>query len=143
MTREQINGKIRGYLHLYIGCEGESLISYGFGEDADKWVYCTLIGINSRRNVVIVKCRDIYGNEWEDFREIPFIRFRLKLRPLESMTEEERLKFAELKDIHWEGKLLTVQSMGALTHYLLSKHFDIFGLIKDNLALDATKQNKL
>jgi len=55
------------------------------------------------------------------------------LRPLSDMTEEEKIevrKFDKVELPHFE-----------LTRYLLSKHFDLFGLIEAGLAIEKTKVN--
>ena len=60
-------------------------------------------------------------------------RFKPILRPLSDMTAEEMLECSSLKTM---GTLF--QIMGETTKYLLSKHFDLFGLIEAGLALDKT-----
>ncbi len=57
------------------------------------------------------------------------------LRPLSDMTEDESEFVA---DAAWQGKP-TIYMNAEITAYLLSKHFDLFGLIEAGLAIDKTK----
>jgi hypothetical protein len=71
---------------------------------------------------------------------------------IEKVTVKENIKGFEpnIVEIKWSGKDGTGYSAGVdymyfnklnaeQHHYLLSKHFDLFGLIESNLALDKTK----
>lgn len=72
-----------------------------------------------------------------------FLRNQLKFKPilrrLDSMTEEECYELEML------GHELVLNSVGSnefyaeRTHYLLSKHFDLFGLIESGEAIDANQ----
>jgi hypothetical protein len=58
------------------------------------------------------------------------IKLKLILRPLSNMTEEEMKESEPFMFDSFE-----------LTRYLLSKHFDLFGLIDAGLAIDKTTIN--
>lgn len=110
---------IKDYLHLYIGCK----------------VYDTF-------NDVVLTLTPMayvgYMEHWQVESQIqPF------LRPLSSVTEEEGIE----AEAEWNRGRALGDSIGQAisiayafrTKYLLSKHFDLFGLIENGLALDATK----
>jgi hypothetical protein len=56
------------------------------------------------------------------------------LRPLSDMTEEEKKDYNNRKQR--KGHMAQVHAYNTL--WLLSKHFDLFGLITDGLAIDKT-----
>lgn len=60
----------------------------------------------------------------------------LLLRPLSEMTEEEEKELGEIK---YDVIRFNVAIHAEKTVYLLSKSFDLFGLIDSDLALDITK----
>lgn len=129
-------------LQLYIGCKGECFIRYGCEDNQCAWVNCVILGINKRKKVVYVKCKDIYGNEWDDYREVPYLEVLPILRPISDMTEQEDDLFSAIgyKLFSNESPALNaILKNAAQTKYLLSKHFDLFGLIQSGLA----KQEKL
>ncbi len=126
-----MNKDIKDYLHLYLGCEVRpphgGTIKY------------RLVGID-------------YDNE-PLFKTIPsggfameLSKFKFLLRPVTDRTAEEKQWLDEHNDfkekflqgdteyellIEWEAERI---------QYLLSKHFDLFGLIEAGLAIDKTKQ---
>lgn len=69
---------------------------------------------------------------------------KLCLRPLSDMTEEEKNQFERMvedaqdfnKPEAWTDNF--VCEIAEHTRYLLSKHFDLFGLIESGLAIDKT-----
>lgn len=93
--------------------------------------------------------RDGYVNTDTIDSDIPIENVKPYLRPLSSMTEDEKAELQEIvksNPIRPYGKLtnkcdnLTRSvAYGAydITGYLLSKHFDIIGLIEKGLALEA------
>jgi hypothetical protein len=101
---------IKDYLHLYYGGLVE-WIYYGRAEPSRGVI----------DDYIIMNC--------EAYQYVKPI-----LRPLSSMTDKERntaLKIGVSYSDSWCG--------GAeRTKYLLSKHFDLFGLIATGLAIDAT-----
>lgn len=132
--------KLQDYLHLYLGCEVK----------VNEWAYKSkLVEIHS--NFVIVE---------DAFRtKIFFDGFKLILRPLSDATFEECIYVAEIlghaisetkPDIILKSKgkafleaygLDVIKSpvvAANLTKYLLSRHFDLFNLIENNLAINST-----
>lgn len=61
------------------------------------------------------------------------------LRPLSSMTEEEKEEYCLLEDevLCSSGRLLT-DNINDMSDWLLSKHFDTRSLIEKGLAIDCT-----
>lgn len=63
------------------------------------------------------------------------------LFPLSSMTEEQSMEFALLQvNTHKDG-FLYVCDCANMMKWLLKNHFDIYGLIKKRLAINATNLN--
>jgi hypothetical protein len=119
--------KIEDYLHLYLGCrikskggklgdlvsvstDGMSIVVY----DKDK--------INDPRGLCI-------NSEWL----LPI------LRPLSDMTEQEAYDLERLGHECVISKVSTYQFYAERTKYILSKHFDLFGLIEAGLAVNAAE----
>jgi hypothetical protein len=104
--------KIEDYLHLYIGCEYSTANSFG--------------EVNATTLPMILK----YLPDYKDFK--------LHLRRLSSMTEEES---KEAHGLYYTDKIELLASMDVahfeLCRYLLSKGFDLFGLCDAGLAIDA------
>ena len=118
---------IKDYLHLYLGCEV-------YVERYDK--IGTLVMVSSESRMGWVRLRNPDISEWQEIKPI--------LRPLSDMTEEEKDDFAdhgyefedngELPVNIWKGV-----NMSGHVLWLLSKGFDLFGLIEAGLAIDKTK----
>lgn len=128
--------KIEDYLHLYLGCEVER-----FGRSGKAYGKDDLTG-----DVIHEIYADIY----------PYY-IKLLLRPLSDITDEEAwtcLEYCDaggrntpkcaltspvctLTDPTFNSNLSPDQWFLA-TKYLLSKHFDLFGLIPAGLAIDKT-----
>jgi len=71
------------------------------------------------------------------------------LRPFSDMTDEERIELSEIYGLFGVEHMLTALKRGAKyvvdihvsfegVRYLLSKHFDVFGLIESGKAINAT-----
>lgn len=127
--------KIEDYLHLYLGCECD------IDEGEFPATTLPLCGVTESRAIIgrhalkLVELKDV----------------RLKLRPLSSMTEDEKIKWSEETEpeikkqsdaykLRWfwiqfanDGKYTPEQFT-----WLLSKHFDLFNLIEAGLAIDKT-----
>jgi len=105
------------YLHLYLGCE------FYLSEAKNDFVH-----IDRPMGVW-----DLSQNEKYEDRIIKPI-----LRPLSDMTEEEQSE-VNFRDINaaWAYTNEEVWSFEQV-RYLLSKHFDLFGLIESGLAIDST-----
>ncbi len=126
--------KINDYIHLYLGCDGQAEFNY---DGKVQCVNCKFTGMFYDGQLV-VKCKDKNGIEWANSSMVFPDQFKPILRPLTDMTEEESLKWAEMKERFWNDKLMSVFNTAELIHWLLSKHFDIFNLINEELAIDKT-----
>jgi hypothetical protein len=157
---QQSKMDIKDYIHLYIGCkvsrEHKADRSEKFSE------YGKLVGVSASevepgRIVAIIDVGLDHQHEWYVEETI------LNLRPLSSMTEEEameaillmdtiaqsdkpRIKILKLNNINipfWlgENKIARYVSFNDLNpkqfQYLLSKGFDLFNLIENNLAISS------
>jgi len=107
---------ISQYLHLYLGCQCQA--KYYYGKD---WLHVKLTGN------VLAELEQTEGFTYQ----IEFIK--PELRPLSDMTEEEAIEH-----IHISNE----QGVYDGFRYWLSKHFDLFNLIPEGLALDATTLKK-
>lgn len=135
---------IRDYLHLYIGAKHR----YKFidSEGFSVWL-------------------DLLPHRLPRLEDASISEIQLALRPLSSMTEEEAIEFITtgtsvyktimdivIKDdcLSFEGgyghtgrtwvKVIAFNSLKPQQFkFLLSKHFDVFGLIKAGIAIDAAK----
>lgn len=117
---------IKDYLHLCTGCQ----MSTPYGEC--KFLYYRS-GVDERRyNPVIVDRGD---NEFA----FKLHEVRPILRPLSDMTEEERQWCFQFEPHYNDLTFLQSLTVDAeITTYLLSKGFDLFGLIDAGLAIDKT-----
>jgi len=114
--------KIQDYLHLYLGCtamitEGSTVSPYNLSSDI---------------------LSSVYAGEFVDVKPI--------LRPLSDMTDEESREIcAYTRNAQAFVKFDTPIGKEAINplpfKYLLSKHFDLFGLIEAGLALNAKQLN--
>lgn len=105
---------IKDYLHLYIGCK----VSY--------------TGMANNRTLTVKWLGGLLeANGWQNIKPI--------LRPLSDMTEEE-FKAAGLvtHPKHWKEHIANYSFQIRTITYLLSRGFDIFGLIEENLAINKT-----
>lgn len=128
--------KIEDYAPLYIGCEVQlewmgdiethelfgvighfAALSYQIDEDDEESFDSVDYSVNMR------KAKD----------------FKLLLRPLSSMTEEEQGKMLSNHGVSLMQSHGDIIMNSETTRYLLSQSFDLFGLIDSGLALDKTK----
>lgn len=122
--------KIEDYIHLYIGQEIETgtgkVTLYAVKKEI---IPCTNFGM------VVLNGNITHGLTWDN-------ECKLILRPLSDMTEEEKNYIDELQKIEDEIScpLLRVHKTrhGEQLRYLLSKGFDLFGLIDAGLAITKT-----
>lgn len=157
--------KIEDYLHLYLGCEvrtnDTAMDTILRGRTG------TFVGFTDEsRTSVIMKFRagpDGRAGLWN---------IKPLLRPLSDMTEQEAIEFCclhytiqnTIKYASWDdgrdtrygkprvyfettgfkqsGSIPLDKLMPEGFVYLLSKHFDLFRLIEDGLAIDSTKINE-
>jgi len=118
--------KIEDYLHLYLGCRFVLKL-----KQPSKWKYSADIyfGVDAYK-AFLAKSDD-------------HIDPILLLRRLDSMTEEEHQRYHDLGID--TGTCFEDMKIDAIrTKYLLSKHFDLFGLIDSGLAIDSalSKQHR-
>lgn len=99
----------KDYLHLYLGCEAY------WQEEGYKSTYSRPIDFDMLRDADWIK---------------PI------LRPLSSMTEEEGNELEMMGHNAVVNKFEINQFHAARTRYLLSKGFDLFGLIEAGLAIE-------
>lgn len=120
-----ISMNIKDYLHLYLGCEatdGFAITGALTEVSIDTFGESCVIGMNGMS----------YRFTVDAIKPI--------LRPLSEMTAEERKTWANvrfpdntrLEPIQWEAESV---------RYLLSRQFDLFGLIEAGLAIDKTKEH--
>lgn len=112
--------KIRDYIHLYYGHECDIIVNTPRGENIDR----CLVGVTA-----------LFTSRYPDRYTI-----KLKLRPLSDMTIEEDKEIQYIRLSERGGPNLSLRRNAAETAYLLSRGFDLFGLIKQGLAIDKTKQ---
>jgi hypothetical protein len=129
--------KLKDYLPLYLGCEVEYTIS-GMKHN--------LIGVEGEATAYIFG-----GTGGRHVVHTSHIKPILRL--LSDMTEEEFMEFKKLADKDFDKMVLidSASKDGCFTRlchtmfaqsFLLSKHFDLFGLIEAGLAIDKTTLNK-
>lgn len=106
---------LKEVLHLYLGCE----------------VCVTHPAASFCRDILDA---DLLTRLYSD--ELPLEYYKLILRPLSDMTEEEETEYTSLVDQWNFGFRRNMLGAATATKYLLSKHFDLFNLIPDGLAID-------
>lgn len=109
--------ELKGYLNLYLGCE--ALIE-GYTNRKDPFNYKGIINYQ-----LLLES----GQHYSSVKKITPI-----LRPLSDMTEEEVQEWEKINNVTQSPD---VKQMAKEFHWMLSKHFDIFGLIEAGLALNA------
>lgn len=111
--------QLKDYLHFYLGCDIPE-------EDGHT---CKVIGIVDNDVHMIHNYHNQYGT-------MPIENAKPILRPLSDMTENEK---KEAHDIYYTDKIELLAIMDVahfeLCRYLLSKHFDVFGLHEAGLCL--------
>jgi hypothetical protein len=128
LKTQTMEKNIKDYLHLYLGCKVREVMSLGYDE------------------YTLTKLGLAYHAIHQGNKIFPI------LRPLSDMTEEEKNELLQVDREYTSANILPNIPLGRLlvlhyterqaqiTRYLLSKHFDLFGLIPTGLAIDATKQ---
>lgn len=110
--------KIEDYLHFYLGCE-----CYQRDEEGGEVTIGKLIEIGVHKAVLAGTLCDYEFVSWE---------VKPMLRSLMDMTDAEK---SEIKVFYHDE-----MGQADRTRYLLSKHFDLFGLIPAGLAIDKTQK---
>lgn len=120
---------IKDYLHLYIGCEvdtnvqGQYIHPYG----------CIKIEELTVENLFIILERMRFNEEYY---------CKPILLPLSDMTEEESREHDQIEMVKVKTLDGTIVHDANAVAWLLSKHFDLFGLIDAGLAIDKTTLNQ-
>lgn len=128
---------IKDYLHLYLGCdvarEHSESRSKKFFEHA-KLIGITASEVEKGKTVAILEVGLDHFHEWYVEETKPI------LRPLSDMTNEERviLKYYN-NDASIPDKLFNAAGFW----FLLSKHFDLFGLTDAGLAIEKSIEPKV
>ncbi len=125
-----MDNELKKYIHHYLGCEimeikTGDIMTFDDLQGDKRWPVWT-------RNKKYCDKRGCCANGFK-FKEI-----KLLLRPLSDMTPMES---EYILPEAWDGKP-TIIVNAAMTVWLLSRHFDLFGLIDAGLALDKTKLQK-
>ncbi len=134
--------ELKDYLHLYLGCKVE------YGYDGTKKIG-KLVGKDDSAGWQVDKLRVLAPYQYVRDELIKPI-----LRPLSDMTEDEKVVMHDTlwitkeedkhysvshKCTYWHLKCCGREKEPEVFLYLLSKHFDLFGLIDAGLAIDKTK----
>jgi hypothetical protein len=126
--------ELKDYLHLYLGCECHRM---GEVDENDKPTVSTLTGISYDDTQRIWWA--YFENNESGYSVVEDV-FPI-LRPLSDMAEEEK------KHLLWDNDTQEIlahfkNNDAGMTRneflFLLSKHFDLFGLIDGGLAIDKT-----
>lgn len=125
-------------LAMYLGCRVQT---FAFGDKNSFGVF-TGIELDARQEqsfVAVICDGDVHQRIFRLYEVKPI------LRRLEDMTEEEAWEYSDAVGYRYNraGHTDTIQHEAAGTAYLLSKSFDLFGLIDSGLAIDSKtlKQN--
>lgn len=143
---------LKDYIHLYIGC----FVKYPNTEG--KLITAKLTGVSRGDGIETTykRKRDNCSGDyisWEPngYHDCNGQNVKLLLRPLSDMTPDERFYaqfnaqcyFLENDNKHpIDYYLPNAEQAAIVTHYLLSKGFDLFGLIDEGLAIATTLPNK-
>jgi hypothetical protein len=122
--------ELKDYAPLYLGCQ----------------VLDEQNVIRVLRGVDIHGCCTLSYNNVGEETDIPIGGIQLLLRPISDMTDEEAAEcgnldydFSSEPDLNiWNWKDFDTLNSSNQFIYLLSKHFDLFGLIESGLAIDKT-----
>ncbi len=126
---------LKKYLPLYVGCKG--LVRIDMGNRAvwteHKFLDYTLVGVDVQDELkVLLKAESSGVPMWYVWRAEDF---RLCLRPLSDMAEEEsNMDLPEFKS--------QSERSAYVTSALLELRFDLFQLIDNGAAIDSTKLEK-
>ena len=129
--------RIEDYLHLYLGCE---IIGTYDDQSGGKGYLTGVTNGGHECEIQFIREDGINVEEEPQFNEAKEVK--LILRQLGDMTDEERAQKDRLKNMEdnytsaWEPLMNRAESI----RYLLSKHFDLFGLIPAGLAIDKTQK---
>jgi hypothetical protein len=112
---------IKDYLHLYIGCQAEVInIPDGLAVTEEPQIH-----------LIDGTVMDCSASMYSSIKPI--------LRSLSSMTEEEQTEMVATQDtVKLDGypEIVLKADSGETFRYMLSKGFDLFGLIESGLAIE-------
>lgn len=113
--------ELKDYLHLLIGCHG------------DTWTLMANDTFSMHRVEILTP--ELYAGVMRGVN-----KFQPHLRLLPDMTEEERVNAVNpmLYGLNHTLDHMKIYQSAELVEFLLSKHFDLFGLIESGLAIDKT-----
>jgi len=131
---------IKDYLHLYLGCQ----VQFEFTTIVKRIELREGKMISINQNGMAYELDVITDNGAS--HSVLLRSVKPILRPLSSMTDGEatllgKYDLDELESFIYDMEGCNQYSPKDLL-FLLSKHFDFFGLIEDGLAIDATKVNQ-
>lgn len=119
--------ELKNYIHLYLGAD--VIIKHATGiEETGKLVGVTASEVEPWETLAIINLGT--------FQEFYVEEVKLVLRPLSDMTEEEKKEYNHRKQL--KGYMPEVHADNTL--WLLSKSFDLFGLIHAGLAVSKTER---
>jgi hypothetical protein len=146
--------QLKDILHYYLGCEveydgilnGKELRSEALANKHDVFYIPKVTAQEGKKNGFLKEVRYnksgfavcYVGNKAKKGYWGNGVNIKLVLRPLSDMTEEEKKEyeatrvFVRATPVHQVGNM---QWTPATFHYLLSKHFDLFGLIDSGQAI--------
>lgn len=119
--------KLEDYIHFYLGCE------------CHNWKFNAKFTLKGLRYWNSEMWCTGYNNE--DLKWLPVKSTKLLLRPMLSMTPDERHEWHSLMKQGTDGVhqvIIRVETAESLK-YLLDNCFDVFGLIHEGVALDKTR----
>lgn len=136
--------QLKDYAHLYLGCE---VICINEDEELSEWeIHKGAIGKLTLVNIGNMQIQSFDDNEsWEIGVEFENSHcadwfsngnFKLLLRSLSDWSIEEQEEYKQIKKDHIPTLGGDQKLYAKYTAHLLSKGFDLFGLIEDGLALD-------
>lgn len=134
---------LKDYLHLYIGCNVKAEIDFYIGTC---WVDCELIGIENKK--AIVRKEGNFSKHLPNVLTFDLEKIKPILRPLNDISEKEKceLECTDIQETYLSSTIIDSKLGEWDIHpkriiWLLSKHFDLFGLIDAGLAINKTKLN--
>lgn len=118
--------EIKDYLHLYLGCYAKIFSSNGRG------------GVSTYEDII---CHGLIlesDQHYSYIKEIKPILRHVSSMTIDEMYEAGKYQYPNLPsfkcELHNHNNMIRPET----TRYLLSKGFDLFGLIESELAIDAT-----
>jgi hypothetical protein len=134
--------ELKDVLHFYLGCEAIMSTDDWHVPEGDQLVRIT--GIMDNGQYIAYARKGSFGNyESKNFKPL--------LRPLSSMTEEEKKEVLRISDKYSGKNLIPIyvnhilnfffhSANPEIIRYLFLRRFDLFGLIESGAAIDKTQQ---